>query len=98
MVVLCPVAQLAGNFQSAHVRERFVENQKIVVRQAGKLYGLRARAGVDDDVPVLLKNAFQRSAHPVVTAGYQDEWRPFRGQFHPASSSVARLAWRLSTL
>ena len=32
MVVLCPVAQLAGNFQSAHVRERFVENQKIVVR------------------------------------------------------------------
>ena len=77
-----------------HIDEGFVEHQEVVIGETRQLHGLHARAGVRDDVPVLLEDALQRPAHPIVAAGNQGERRTVLGQFHRGSSSVARLAWR----
>jgi uncharacterized protein YbaR (Trm112 family) len=53
------------------IDEGFVEHQEIVIGQARELHGLDTRARVRDDIPVLLKDALQRSAHPIIGAGNQ---------------------------
>jgi hypothetical protein len=40
-----------------HIDEGFVEYQEVVIGQTRQLHGLHARAGVRDDVPMLLEDA-----------------------------------------
>ena len=63
-----------------------------MIGELRQLHRLRARAGIRDDVPVLLEDALERSAHPIVATSNQGKWRPVQEQLHGASSSVARLA------
>ena len=94
MIELGAVPNDTTHIDRPNVGEGFVENEEVVIGESRQLHRLRAGARIGHDVPVLLKDALQRPAHRVIAAGNQCEWRTFQGQFHPASSSVARLAWR----
>jgi hypothetical protein len=47
---------------------------------------------------MLLKDILQRSAHPIIAARDESDWRTVLEFFHGGSSSVARLAWRVAAL
>ena len=94
VIELCALPNRSADVDRFHVDEGFVEYQEIVIGETRQFHGLHARAGVRDDVPVLLKDALQRPAHPIVAAGNQSKRRTFPRHFHRGSSSVARLAWR----
>ena len=53
-----------------------------MIGEFGQLEALRARAGVGDDVPMLLEHILQRPTHPIVAAGDQCKRRTFSGQLH----------------
>src|SRR6202521_3947775 len=95
VIELCALPNGATNVDRSQIVEGFVEHQEIWIGETRQLQGLHARARMRDDVAVLLKDALQGPAHPIVAAGNQGERRTFLGQLHQGSSSVARLAWRL---
>jgi len=68
----------AADVEGFQADERFVEYQEVVIGEPRKLHGLGTRAGVGDDVPMLLKHALQSPAHPIVAASKQGERRTFR--------------------
>jgi hypothetical protein len=80
MIELRAVSDYPADLECIDVGERFIEHEKVVIGESRQLHRLRAGAGVRDDVPMLLKDALQSSAHPIVAAGNEGEVGTFRGQ------------------
>jgi hypothetical protein len=69
VIELSAIPDRSAHVERPNIGERFIEYEEVMVGEAGQLQGLRAGSGVRDDVPMLLKDALQRPAHPIVAAG-----------------------------